>query len=207
MTAEKFRIAADGDVGAPLMVELPAAARSSGLWLNLPEDMAMQDWAQLGSRLCRAEHVMKWWIGDWAAFGVKKYGKLKEFADTNGFDYGTLRNLAYVSASVELSRRRDNVEWSKHAEVAPLPAKEQEKWLSRTEKEELPVAELRRRIRQDRGTKNALESDGPVLRFAFKACDDLVNWLKTRPEEFWDEERRAAWRKRLEPVVKFWEKL
>jgi hypothetical protein len=207
MTAEKFHVAAPEDGGGPLKVELPAAARSSGLWLNLPEDMAMQDWAQLGSRLCRAEHVMKWWLGDWAAFGVKKYGKLKEFADTNGFDYGTLRNLAYVSASVELSRRRDNVEWSKHAEVAPLPAKEQEKWLARTEKEELPVAELRRRIRQDRGTKNALESDGPVLRFACKACDDLVNWLKTRPDEFWDEDRRSAWRKRLEPIVKFWEKL
>jgi hypothetical protein len=46
-----------------------------------------------------------------------------------------------------------------------------------------------------------------VLKFASKACDDLVNWIKSQPEDFWDEERRAAWRGRLRPIVEFYETL
>lgn len=179
----------------------------SPLVLTLPEDLPMERWASIGRELCRTDQVMKWWIGDWAAFGLRKYGQLKEFAEANGLNYQTLRNLAWVSEKVEMSRRRDNVEWSKHAEVASLEPKEQEKWLAKAEKEELPVVEIRRQIRQSQGDNNALESDGPVLKFASKACDDLVNWIKSQPEDFWDEERRAAWRGRLRPIVEFYETL
>lgn len=187
------------------------------LELRLRADLSMEDWAEVGRRLCRSDRVMQWWLGDWARFGAgdqnapgwRKYGRLKEFAEANGLDYQTLRNLAWVSGRVELSRRRDSVEWTKHAEVAALPPKEQEKWLAKTDKEELPRAELRRQIRQSQaeGDNNALASDGPIMKFAHKACDDLVNWLKQRPEDFWSEDRRAAWRKRLQPVVDFYNRL
>lgn len=190
-------------------------AEFTAIELRLPEELSMDEWCKLGRRLCRADQVAKWWLGDWAAFGMgdpekdgwRRHGKLKDFAEANGFDYGYLRNLAWVSRSVQLSRRRDNVEWTKHQEVASLPPQDQEKWLAKIEKEDLPRAELRRQIRQAGGEFNALESDGPVLKFASKACDDLVNWLRTQPEGWWDEGRRAAWRKRLEPIVRFWEKL
>ena len=88
-------------------------ARFSPLGLELPEDLDLDGWAAVGRRLVRADQVMKWWLGDWAAFGLRKYGKLKEFAEANGIDFGTLRNLAWVSGAVEVSRRRDNVEWCK----------------------------------------------------------------------------------------------
>lgn len=187
----------------------------SPLELKMPEDLLLEDWSAVGRKLFRMDQVTKWWLGDWAAFGLgdrkkkgwRKYGKLKEFADANGIDYGYLRNLAYVSQSVTLSRRRDNVEWSKHQEVAPLPPQEQKQWLAKIEKEDLPRAEVRRQIRQSQGENNALESDGPITKFASKACDDLVNWIKGRPAEFWTEERRAAWRLRLQPIVKFYESL
>jgi hypothetical protein len=192
-----------------LGLELPqiAGAQFEALGLRLPEGLAFEQWADIGKTLCRSDQVMKWWLGDWAAFGSRKYGQLKEFAEINGLNYGTLRNLAWVSEKVELSRRRDNVEWSKHAEVAALEPREQQKWLAKAEKEELPVVEIRRQIRQSQGESNALASDGPVLKFASKACDDLVNWIRSQPEDFWNEERRTAWRERLRPIVEFWEKL
>jgi hypothetical protein len=175
--------------------------------LRLAEDLPIARWSDIGRKLVRMDQVTKWWLGDWAAFGLRKYGQLKEFAEANGVSYQTLRNLAWVSEKVELSRRRDNVDWSKHAEVAALPAKEQAKWLGKAE--EMPVVELRRQIRQS-GAKeghNALESDGPVMRFASRWCDDLVRWLKERPDGFWTKEAREAWKGRLEPLVKIWESL
>jgi hypothetical protein len=182
-------------------------AQFTPLGLELPGDMAFDAWVVVGRRIARADQVVKWWLGDWAAFGLHKYGKLKEFAEANGIDYQTLRNLAWVSQSVELSRRRDNLEWSKHAEVAALPAADQVKWLGKMEAENLPRAELRRQIRQSQGEHNALESDGPVVPFIGRAVDDLVHWLKGRPAEFWSEERKGVWRKRLGPIVEFYQTL
>lgn len=190
----------------PLVAEaLPAGAKGSHIELQFTEGLAMEDWAEIGRKLYRMDQTVKWWIGDWAAFGVHSYGRLKEFADLNGINYGTLRNLAWVSEKVELSRRRDNVDWSKHAEVAALPPGEQEAWLRKAE--HIPVAELRRQIRRSGAMRNALAPDGPSLRFGTKACDDLGDWLKARPAEFWDQERRAAWRAKLKPIAEFYERL
>jgi len=193
---------------ADLQLELRAkGAKFNPLELTLPENMLMEDWAAVGRQLCRSDQVLKWWLGDWAAFGLRKYGQLKEFAAANNLNYGTLRNLAYVSQAVELSRRRDNVDWTKHAEVAALKPREQTKWLDRIVEEELPVAELRRQIRQSQGTNNALEPDGPAIKFISKACDDLIHWLKNQPAAFWTPDRKAIWRDRLAPLVKFYDSL
>lgn len=193
---------------AELQLELKAkGAKFNPLELTLPENLSMEDWAAIGRQLTRSDQVLKWWLGDWAAFGLRKYGQLKEFALANGLDYGSLRNAAWVSSNVALSRRRDNVEWSKHAEVASLPARAQTKWLAKIEAEELPRAELRRQIRQSQSSHNALAADGPVVKFMTKSCDDLLHELKTRPAEFWTEERKALWRDRLKPIVEFYESL
>lgn len=191
-----------------LQLELKAkGATFNALELVLPEDLAKQDWAAVGRQLCRADQVMKWWLGDWAAYGLRKYGELKEFAEANNINYASLRQAAWVCASIELSRRRDTLDWSKHMEVAALKPREQTRWLAKAEAEELPVAELRRQIRQAQGSQNALVADGPTVKFISKACDDLLHWLKRQPADFWTNERKAIWRKRLEPVVEFYESL
>jgi hypothetical protein len=182
-------------------------ASFTGLELKLPETLTLEDWAAVGRKLVRVDQVTKWWLGDWAAFGLRKYGQLKEFAEANGINYGGLRQMAWVSSSVELSRRRDNVDWSKHMEVAALKPRDQTKWLQKAATEEMPLAELRRQIRQSQATKNALESDGPTIKFISRACDDLIHWLTRQPADFWTTDRKAIWRKRLEPLVKFYERL
>lgn len=191
---------------ADLSEELASkGAKFTPLQLSLPENMALEDWAAVGRQLTRADAVMKWWLGDWAAFGLRKYGQLKEFAAANNLNYGSLRDAAWVSQAIPMSRRRDNVEWSKHREVAPLKPREQTKWL--TQAETTPIAELRRQIRLSQGKQDGLQSDGPAVKFATKDCDDLIHWLKTQPAEFWTPERKAAWRERLAPIVSFYEAL
>lgn len=184
-----------------------AGARYSPLGLQFPENTGLDRWADVGRKLCRADQLMKWWLGDWAAFGHRKFGQLKEFAEANGINYQTLRNAAHVSNAIQLSRRRDKLEWSKHAEVAALKPAEQKKWLAKAEAEELPVAELRKQIRMSQGKHNALEPDGPQIKYISKSLDDLTHWLDSQPDTFWDPDRARLWFDRLAPIVQFREKL
>lgn len=184
-----------------------ASAEFSPLELKLPESLPMQDWAELGRKLARADQVVKWWLGDWAAFGERKYGQLKEFASANGINYGTLRDAAWVSGAIPLSRRRDSLDWSFHREVAALKPREQSKWLEEASANELTRADLRRQIRLSKGESSALESDGPSIKFISRALDDLIRWLTGKPGDFWTQERKEAWRERLRPIVEFYERL
>jgi hypothetical protein len=186
--------------------------RFTPLALEIPADLGEEVWAQLGRRLCRTDQVLKWWIGDWAAYGLRyddkrtRYRALQEFARANGINYQTLANLAWVSRNVTFSRRRENVEWSKHAEVAALEPKEQKEWLGRAEKEELPVAALRQQIRISQGESNALKSDGPALNVGAgaKAASELWSWLESKEEDFWTGDRCEAWLEKLRPVADFY---
>lgn len=192
----------------PMVPELTEAGAVFGpLGLELPEELSKEACAAVGRRLLRADQVLQWWVGDWATAWQRKYGDLKEFCEANGFNYQTVMNKAWVSGSVEISRRRENLEWSKHAEVAALKPAEQAKWLAKAEAEHLPVAGLRQQIRLSQGERNALQGDGPTVKFGLKPADDLMAWLRARPAEFWSDERCAEVRGRLQPIVDFYERL
>ena len=90
-----------------------------------------------------------WWIGDWLAFGERKYGHMYEEAvEMIGFSYATLRRAVWTGKQFELYRRRYNLSWSHHLEVAALPSEQQDKLLDKAEKEGLSVHNLRRRVRE-----------------------------------------------------------
>jgi hypothetical protein len=92
--------------------------------------------------------VSNWWIGDWLQYGATKWGeKYVEAARMTGYDVKTLRNISYVARAFPLSRRRDTLPWSHHAEVAVLPDDEQDTWLDRAIADRLSVADLRLELR------------------------------------------------------------
>jgi len=214
------------------LVETELTARGAQftpLGLDMPDDLPLDGWTEVGRRLVRMEQVTQWWLGDWAAFALRQYegceefggkkcqrdehgqgtrlGTLKEFAAGQGVNYQTLRDLAWVSRAVPVSRRRDNLEHSKHREVAALSPRDQVKWLDKMEHEQLPRSVVREQIRISQGESNALVPDGPVTKFITKALDDLLAWLRARPEGFWTEDHRQIWRDRLKPLVDFYQEL
>ena len=68
-----------------------------------------------------------WWWGDWLRFGERKYGEMYSQAiDHSKLDYQTLANSTYVSGAVEFSRRRENLSWSHHKEIASLEPEDQD---------------------------------------------------------------------------------
>jgi hypothetical protein len=64
-------------------------------------------------------------------------------ARITGYDDQTLMNMVYVATRFEVSRRREKLSWSHHAEVAALDREEQEWWLDRAGAGRLTVRGLR----------------------------------------------------------------
>jgi N6-adenosine-specific RNA methylase IME4 len=91
---------------------------------ELPADLSEAEWCAAGQMLGRIEHSVSWWIGDWWAFGEASYGERKAIVAADDWDgpaYQTCRNAASVAGKFELSRRRDDLSFAHHAEVAALP--------------------------------------------------------------------------------------
>jgi hypothetical protein len=107
-------------------------------------------WTMLGERIGGYSNASLWWLGDWLNFGREMYGpQYKRGVELTGLDYKTLRNYAYVAAHIALSRRRDNLSFQHHAEVAPLAPDQQVVWLELAERERWARNELRRRLRDE----------------------------------------------------------
>lgn len=109
------------------------------------------EWIAAGRRLGAMSRSSQWWVGDWVRYGTERWGeKYAEAARITGYDVHSLRNMAYVASRFDLSRRRDNLTWSHHAEVAAFEPGDQELWLDRASGERLSVSDLRIELRTAR---------------------------------------------------------
>jgi hypothetical protein len=121
------------------------------------EDIDVRDWVRAGKRLGAMTRCSQWWLGDWVRYGAGRWGeKYKEAARISGYDVKTLRNIAYVAEQLEVSRRRDDLTWSHHAEVCGLEPEEQDRWLEVAATQRMSVADLRIELR---GARRGEEED------------------------------------------------
>jgi len=128
-------------------------------WLPQGE-LAHPDWIAAGRRLGSIGRCSQWWVGDWLSYGTTRWGeKYGEAAKVTGYDGKSLRNIAYVSSRFDVSRRRDSLTWSHHAELASLDPESQETWLDRITADRLSVADLRIELRASQ-RHNRDQADG-----------------------------------------------
>jgi hypothetical protein len=122
-------------------------------------------------------------VGDWLQYGATRWGeKYSEAARITGYDVKTLRNIAYVAKRFDLSRRRDKLGWSHHAEVAALEPHEQDRWLDRAVADHLSVADLRTELRSsqrasrppDSGDGNSDELDAQPDTMTCPHCGMMI---------------------------------
>jgi hypothetical protein len=113
-------------------------------------ELDFAEWIQHGRRIGVAGRSAGWWIGDWVRYGAVRYGaKYARAARVTGYDHQTLMNMVYVASRFDTYRRRENLSWSHHAEVASFDIEEQEYWLDRASEERLSVRKLRQRIAEE----------------------------------------------------------
>lgn len=112
------------------------------------------EWEYCGNFLKQTDKAVQFWIGDWLNYGESKYGETYTQAlEATDYENKTLRNGKWVASRVELSRRRDNLSFSHHEEVASLEPSEQDYWLDRAESESWTRNDLRHNLKLARFQK------------------------------------------------------
>lgn len=133
-------------------------------------DLPLEEWLESGRKLGLLGRNIPWWIGDWLRYGNHAYGeRYARAARITGYDAQTLMNMVYVASHCPPTRRRGNLSWSHHAEVAALDPEEQDAWLDRAEAERLSVRCLRQEIRTQLRGSDAAEQ--PTLTESRDAVD------------------------------------
>jgi hypothetical protein len=126
------------------------------------ENIDVRDWVRAGKRLGAMTRCSQWWLGDWVRYGTGRWGqKYRAAARISGYDVKTLRNFAYVAEQIDVSRRRDTLTWSHHAEVCGLDPPEQDRWLDLASSQGMSVADLRVALRSARREKDPAKHSKP----------------------------------------------
>lgn len=114
-------------------------------------DLSFEEWQAIGGTLRYLEKSVLFWIGDWINYGEKKYGeKYAQAIESTGYNQGTLQNAAWVASNVEISRRREDLPFSHHQEVASLDPKKQEEILAIAKTSNLTRQQLREVVKTEK---------------------------------------------------------
>ncbi len=102
--------------------------------LVLPDDLSYESFERLAGLLGRLHGASKWWVADFVCWGEGRYGdRIYQAALALGLAEQTIRNYASVAGRVAPARRRSDLSFSTHSEVAALDPEQQEKYLALAE--------------------------------------------------------------------------
>jgi site-specific DNA-methyltransferase (adenine-specific) len=114
----------------------------------LPEGLTFDGWQAAGRYLQRAHRAVQWWVGDWLLYGERRYGEMYAQAiEETTYAYKSLRNAVFVAGRFEVSRRRDNLPFTHHAEVAGLGVEEADALLDASEAKRWSSRDLRAAVK------------------------------------------------------------
>lgn len=131
------------------------------------ENLEYEAWVLEGRRIGAMGRGSPWWVGDWLLYGSTKWGeRYTEATRITGYDKKSLRNMRYVASRFQSSLRRDNLSYSHHAILAPLPEAERSHWFDRATADRLSVADLSlelRRARRDSKAVTTSDAGSPAV--------------------------------------------
>lgn len=134
--------------------------------LQMPELMAYDEWERAGRQLADVLDSSSWWLGDWLVYGKDHYiDRYQRGIRAVGLSYQTLRNYAWVARRFPCPRRRAGLSFQHHAELASMPAEEQDRWLERAEQQQWTTKQLRGALRAARRSRQQAAVAEPSRRF------------------------------------------
>jgi hypothetical protein len=89
--------------------------------LMLPADATEQTWLAVGHALAQRDSTTSWWWGDWWLADRPEWGDRAAFFEDptwNGPAYSTIRHCMATCRWFEIGRRRPELTFSHHAELA-----------------------------------------------------------------------------------------
>lgn len=182
--------------------------------LQLAEGLTFEQWAAYLPRLTKSADWLLWALGDWIVYGRSRPEWKAYYTATlknTGYTGGTIRDMAWVAESVNLSRRRDKLRWSHHREVAGLSPQEQADWLEKAVANGWGVHALRAEIKAMQSNHLAPVHQGRGLvtiegvRLWFDRWERVA--FAARPLPDWSPAQRAALKDELKPIVELYEQL
>ncbi len=124
----------------------PPGVQISPVGLQIKAKLSYSQWSELVGGLQRAHRSILWLLGDALCWGEDTFGE--EFSQAiSEYSRGAQYNATWVSRQIEISRRRENLSWSHHAEVAMLDRDEQDRFLQEAIDHGWGVHELRGAVR------------------------------------------------------------
>lgn len=118
--------------GLQLLAELERTGAITDTSLVLPPDLTYDQYDALACMFGQIHRQTAFLLGDLLNYGEKVYGHTYAQASAStGLAEQTLMNYASVCSRIPRSRRRKQLAFSVHAEVASLPPREQEVWLTK----------------------------------------------------------------------------
>lgn len=124
--------------------------------LDLTRRVPFETWLDIGRQLSTIASSSAWCLGDWLIYGETAFaGRYREAIERTSLDYKTLRNYAWVARRFLRSRRRENLSFGHHAEVAAFPEPEQDYWLRKSEQLGWSRNQIRHEVRASHRERNA----------------------------------------------------
>lgn len=121
--------------GLQLLAELERTGAITPTSLTLPPGVSFDRLEALITMVGQVHRQSAWVLGDALNYAELSYGEMYAQAHVwTGLAEQTLMNYASVCGRVPKSRRRGELPFSVHAELASLPAKEQKEWLEKASK-------------------------------------------------------------------------
>jgi N6-adenosine-specific RNA methylase IME4 len=124
-----------------------------------------EEWESAGAFLQRCEGAVQFWIGDWLLYGESRpdWGDHYDEAMSRfGVGRDTLLDYRRVAKAIPPPLRNAKLSWWHHRETVPLAESGgSAELLAEAERDKLPVARLRRRVRQERAKLPVLPAPPP----------------------------------------------
>lgn len=140
----------------------PFSLTRTGMMVAPGVDPTFQEWEAATQWTARVVEASPWWRAALLVYGEQRFGEMyAQAVEATGLAVGTLMNEVYVFNRVDASRRRENVPFAMHQEVAPLEPAEQEYWLQKVEEDGLTREQLRAQLRSAKA--QALLGEGKAV--------------------------------------------
>jgi hypothetical protein len=166
--------------------------RKSNIGFHLPVPLAEEIWCIALRKAARTASTSRWHLADLLLHAEgKRYGKTHQAAIAEtGLAPQTIANLKSVARGIEISRRRENLSFGHHAEVAALPKHQQDQLLELAVKNHWTRNDLREQVQKSdladdepfrpRSTDKSPPTDPPTPHFVRVRSENGLPYMKAK---------------------------